>query len=213
MKCRSAYHFLLFILLTGMLMIPAVSAFPIPPSIFDGLENALLHMQAPQHKWRQVSDDYLKQGDTCREKCQIYSGRLRNRFLDLYKNDASIISRESVRSDRPVPNENTYLATDSDAMFYANTRDYWCTCALDNYNMAIETSPGNDFSHQSVLYQRAALVYGAVGNTAEQQRATDKAEALAEAHSTWKLPLPPWVTILGLITMFLYIHGKKRGKQ
>jgi len=171
-------------------------------------------IQQPQHKWLETSTQYQKEGDTYSSQCHYYSDKLNARLVALYLTDKSSVYSSSYGQHygEPVPNQEIYMEEDDEAKFLSHTRDYWCNLAKNSYDMAIETSSGNDIQRETYLYRSAAGVYLDMGNTEAFEQANKKAAALQDTSvlgALFSIPLPPVITLVGILGAILLIRQKK----
>jgi hypothetical protein len=171
---------------------------------------------APVPESRMTVEDHIKEGDSYRKTCQLYT----NAEVDRTRKLIEAATKQPVNEQQIRNATNRYylqgtwqIREDQELQNLRNEARFYCDRAEKSYSMALQKSKDDDFTGQAEIWDHSAELFRAEGLDWAQEKSetnADKARTRAAAGSLFNLlPVSLWVIVAALLAAMVAIRYRK----
>ncbi len=177
----------------------------------------------PRYQWD--AERYMDEGDRCAEKYKEYHTRFIDRGYVVYQQ----VAAEKGYTPLDKPSFSRGIFTDSDGVIIGDvlnakdpeaTRAYqlmdaYGSCVQKNYDAALDMQTDDDYTGKAAVWDRAAQMFGMLGNDKRAEESRNRADEYREAADTKSLldalfqPVPAWLVIPGIAVGWFLMRRKR----
>jgi hypothetical protein len=188
------------------------------PPVHADIINSLIETAwfAPVPVSRMTVQDHIKEGDSYRKSCQLYT----NAEVDRTRKLIEAATKKPVNEQQIRNATNRYylqgtwqIREDQELQNLRNEARFYCDRAEKSYSMALQKSKDDDFTGQAEIWDHSAELFRAEGISWAQEKSetnADKARTRAAVGSLFNLlPVSLWVIIAALLAGIVAIRYRK----